>query len=51
MKYRSNNLYYINNNSLYRICPSMGTNKILGSNSYYKYFLSNSLYWDRTSTM
>ena len=45
VKFRCNYSFTNYRNSLYRICPSMGTNKILRGNRYYKSSLCYSLYW------
>lgn len=51
MKYRSSPIYPNHSNSLYRICTSMRTNKILRSYSNYQPFLRYPLYRKNFSRM
>ena len=51
LKHRCNYLYCNNSNSIYRICATLRTNKILRSNSNYKPIFSNSIYRHNISRM
>lgn len=51
MKYRSYFIFINHSNSIYRICPSLRSNKILRSYCHYKSIFSHPIYWKILSRM
>lgn len=51
MKYWNYNIYCYNSRCFSWLCSSMRTNKILGSNCYYKFNIRHSIYWSPISRM